>query len=118
MTDTDNATGLASQVKSFLAAARITAANGLTWAQFGDMLFALLRLVIRSADTFQGLPGPEKKAIVLEAAGDLFDAVACFAVPLAARPVWAITRPALRAFVIALASGAVEQLLPLVRATT
>jgi hypothetical protein len=48
--------------------------------------------------------------------GDLFDAVADRAVPIVALPLWVVARPAVRSLVLALASGAIEQLLWLVRA--
>jgi hypothetical protein len=52
---------------------------------------------------------------VLEAAAALFDALAPMAVPVVAYPFWLIVRPAVRALVLAIASGAIEQLLPVVR---
>ncbi len=65
--------------------------------------------------TWATLTGEQKKALALEAVGDLFDAVADRAVPPIAWPVWIVARPAVRSLVLALASGAIEQLLPLVR---
>jgi hypothetical protein len=53
--------------------------------------------------------------MVLEAVASLFDALADKAVPVSAWPLWMLARPAVRSLVIALASGAVEQILPLVR---
>ena len=46
----------------------------------------------------------------------LFDQLADKAVPLTVWPVWILVRPAIRSLVLALAAGAVEQILPLVRA--
>jgi hypothetical protein len=46
----------------------------------------------------------------------LFDAVADQAVPAAVYPLWLIVRFPIRSLVLAIASGAIEQLLPLVRA--
>ena len=105
------------QISSFLADARRTAADGLTWQEFGRLMVALLRLSVKSLDGVSTLSGADKKALALEAVAVLFDTVAVSCLPLAAWPFWAILRPALRAFVLALASGAIESLLPLVRAS-
>lgn len=106
---------LLQQVTAFLGAAREAAADGLTWSEFGELLVALLRLTIATLDTVSGMSGPEKKAVVVEAAGVLFDTVADRAVPLVVWPVWLLARPAIRSLVLALAGGAVEVLVPMVR---
>ena len=62
--------------------------------------------------------GVERKAIVLEAVAALFDAVADRCVPLVLWPIWGLIRTPVRALVLALASGAVEAILPLVRSVT
>jgi hypothetical protein len=79
-------------------------------------MLALVRLVIAGLDAVGTMTGAEKKALAMEAVSSLFDAVADKAVPTVAYPIWMIARPAVRALVLALASGAVEQVLPLVRA--
>jgi len=107
--------GLLDKIAAFVSAARAVAADGLTWAEFGELMVGLLRLVVAVLDTVTTLTGEQKKALALEAVGDLFDAVADRAVPPIAWPVWIVARPAVRSLVLALASGAVEQLLPLVR---
>ena len=107
---------IASAVKAYIETAKSAAADGLTWNEFGELLVSLLRLAVRLADLLQ-LSGAEKKAIVLDAVAALFDAVADYAVPLWLLPIWVLARPAVRALVLALASGAVESILPLVRAT-
>jgi hypothetical protein len=104
------------KVRAFIATAKVAAAGGLTWREFGELLVALLRVLIESLDTVSGMTGPEKKAAVVEAAGMLFDALADKAVPLTLWPVWILVRPAVRSLVLALASGAVEPILQLVRA--
>lgn len=108
---------IASKVKAFLQAAKSAAADGITWADFGTLLVALMRLSIATLDDVQNLTGSEKKEIVIHAVGVLFDLVADKAIPLAMYPIWYIARPAVRSLVLALASGAVEQILSLVRAT-
>ncbi len=106
---------LLEKIKAFISTAKSAAADGLTWAEFADLMLALLRLVIPAIDAAKFVSGPEKKAFALKAVGKLFDAVADKAVPVALWPIWLIVRPAVRSLVIAMASGAVEQLLPLVR---
>lgn len=106
---------LMDKIRAFISTAKSAAADGLTWAEFGDLMLALLRLVIPAIDAAKFLTGAEKKKFALEAVGMLFDAVADRAIPVAVWPLWLIVRPAVRSLVIAMASGAVEQLLPLVR---
>jgi len=104
------------KLAAFISRAVQESSDGLTVAEFGDLLISLLRLTIAQVDAFT-LPGSDKKALVLQAAGDLFDAVADKLIPLPAIPLWWIVRPAVRSLVLALASGAIESLLPLVRAS-
>lgn len=106
---------VAEKVQVYIASARIAAADGLTWTEFGELLVALLRLLIEALDAVSGMTGAEKKALVVDAAGRLFDALADKCVPLAAWPVWILVRPAIRSLVLALAAGAVEPILQLAR---
>jgi len=110
----DNSTLLA-KVRAFITQAEVAADDGLTWVEFGELLLAMLKVTIATVDAFGLATGAEKKAMVLEAAGLLFDAVADKAVPLALWPFWLVARPAVRSLVLALASGAVEIVLPMVR---
>ena len=100
---------------AFVAMAKSAAADGLTWSEFGELLVALLRVLVEAFDSVSGMTGPEKKAAVLDAAAMLFDAVADKCVPLAAWPIWILVRPAVRSLVLALASGAIEPILQLSR---
>lgn len=106
---------IASAVKAYIETADTSATDGLTWAEFGELLVGLLRLSVRLADLLS-ITGSEKKALVMEAAAALFDAVADKAIPPWLWPLWLASRPAVRALVLALAAGAIEQILPLVRA--
>lgn len=108
--------GVLSKIYSFIEAAQTSAANGLTWGEFGELLVAFLRLAISLYDDISIMTGAEKKAAVMAAAGRLFDAVADKCVPVAAWPLWMLARPAIRSLLVAVAGGAIEQLLPLVRA--
>lgn len=109
--------GLLSKISAFVTTAKSAAADGLTWAEFGDLMLALLRLVVAGVDGVSGMTGPEKKSLALGAVGSLFDAVADKAVPAAAWPLWLIARPSVRSLVLAIASGAVEWMLPIVRSS-
>ena len=106
---------LAAQLGAFFAAARSAAAGGLTWQEFGELLVSLLRMCVTTLDTVEGLTRDEKRAVVLAAAASLFDLVADKAIPVVAWPFWLIVRPAVRSLVLAIAAGAMEQILNLVR---
>ena len=107
--------GLLDKVSTYIASARAAAADGLTWGEFGELLLALLRLVVTALDTVSSLSGAEKKAFALDAVARLFDAVADYAIPVAVYPIWILARPAVRSLILALAGGVIEQLLPIVR---
>ena len=107
--------GLLAKISAFIATSRSAAADGITWAEFGELMLALLRLVVTALDTVSTMTGAQKKALALEAVASLFDAVADKAVPAAVYPLWILVRSPVRSLVIAIAAGAIEQLLPLVR---
>lgn len=107
--------GVAEKVRGFIAAAVEAAAGGISVAEFGELSVALMRVVIAAADSIPA-EGAKKKAWVVEAVGMLFDNIADKAVPMAAYPIWLVVRPAVRSLVLMAAAGAVESLLPLVRA--
>lgn len=103
------------KITAFLLAARQAAMDGLTWGEFGELMVALLRLSIETLDHVGSLTGEEKREIVLHAVGRLFDLVADKAIPAVVYPVWLLVKSPVRSLVVALASGAIEQLLPMVR---
>ena len=107
--------GLLDKISTYIASAKVAAADGLTWSEFGELLLALLRLVVSALDSVTMLSGAEKKALAIDAVARLFDAVADYAVPMTLYPIWLVARPAVRSLVLALAGGVLEQLLPLVR---
>jgi hypothetical protein len=117
MADTPAVADIDAQISSFLNDARRTAGDGLTWAEFGQLLVSLLHLVVNVLDKVNTLSGQEKKEIALTAVAALFDTTASRCVPLVVFPAWTFLRPVLRAFVLALASGAVESMLHIVRAS-
>ena len=107
---------IAEAVRSYLEAAKLAAAGGITWAEFGELLVGLVRLAVTVLDATAYLSGPAKKEIVLEAVAALFDLLADrIRVPALAMPLWLVCRPAVRSLVLALAAGAVEAILPMVR---
>lgn len=108
---------LVQKVKAFIAVADVKAKDGLTVAEFGELFVALMRLAIQAVDALDAA-GSQKKALVLEALNELFEALADKAVPLYAYPFWVVARPAIKACVMAAASGAIEVLLSLVRKAT
>ena len=109
-------TDVVNAARAYVEAARAAAYDGLTWREFGELLVGLLRLSVQAADLLN-VPGDQKKVVVMEAAAALFDAVADKAVPTVLWPLWFVARPSVRSLVLALASGAVEQILPMVRAS-
>ena len=114
MTAANDAAGFADKVRAFLVVARLKASDGLTVAEFGELLIALLRVAIDAAD-LMAQPGPERKEFVLAAVAALFDSVADQAVPTLAWPVWIVARPIVRTLLLSAVSGAIETLLPIVR---
>jgi hypothetical protein len=100
--------------RAYVLTARLAAADGITWAEFGELLTGLLRTLTQAAELLT-LPGPEKKAIVLTAAASLFDATADKCVSPWLWAFWLVIRPSVRSLVLAIAAGSVEQILPLVR---
>ena len=106
---------IADKVTAFLVTARVSAKDGLTWGEFGMLVAALVRLSVETLDATKGLTGEEKRAIVLEAVGVLFDSLAVLCVPYGMYPFWYIIRPAARSLVVAIAAGTIETLLPLLR---
>jgi hypothetical protein len=108
---------IAERVQAFILSARRASESGISWSEFGELLVALLRLTITTVDELHELTGSEKKEIVVHAAGILFDNVAGYAVPAWVSPFWFLARPSVRSLVVALSGGAVEILLPMVRAT-
>lgn len=99
----------------FLDRSREQARDGLTWTEFGSMVASLVRLAVEMLDTVQTLTGPEKKVLVLESVGVLFDRLAVMCVPTPAYPFWYIVKAPARALVVAIAAGTIETILPLVR---
>lgn len=107
--------GPSARLAAYIAAAKEVAADGLTWGEFGCLLTSLITLMAEALEFSASMTNEQKRSSVLDAAGMLFDAIAWNAVPATAWPVWYFVRPAIRAFVVALAGGILEVVLPLSR---
>lgn len=105
---------LTAAVEAFIADAKEKAAGGLTVAEFGSLMVALLRLAVAGLDTMSG-DGQDKKLWAVQMIGILFDAVAFACVPWLATPAWLLLRPAIRSIVLAAAGGMIDSLLPMIR---
>jgi hypothetical protein len=105
---------VAGAARAYVLTARLAAADGISWAEFGELLTGLLR-VLTQASELLSLPGAEKKAVVLAGAAALFDAVADRCVSPWVWAFWLVIRPSVRSLVLAIAAGSIEQILPLVR---
>ena len=108
---------LGDQVKAFVITAREAAEGGLTVGEFAELAVALLRLVITTLDTIPA-EGDQKKQWAVDAVAMLFDETADKVVPMIAWPIWMSVRPTVRQLVLLATAGAIESLLPLVRAAT
>jgi hypothetical protein len=108
---------LGDKVSAFIAIAQLKARNGLTLSEFGELVVALLRVVMSTVDSLPA-EGSEKKQWALDAVASLFDALADGCIPILAWPVWILVKPAARSILLLVISGAIESLLPLVRIAT
>ena len=105
---------LVAAARAYVLTARLAAADGITWAEFGELLTGLLRVLTQAAELLNA-PGEDKKAAVLHGAASLFDAVADKCVSPWLWAFWLVIRPSVRSLVLAIAAGSIEQILPLVR---
>lgn len=103
-------TGFWQRVAVFLANWRDAAADGLTWAEIGDLVLTALGVFIELAEA-TGLAGPDKKELVIRAFERLFDELIARQ-PLPWMPTWISgtllgwLKPGIRPLV----SGAIEYL--------
>lgn len=114
-TTTDPVVTINAQVTAFVNDARAKAVGGLTVAEFGSLTLQLLKIAVVGLESVP-TDGAAKKAWALGAVAWLFDNVAGYAVPVYLKPLWLVSRPAIRALALALAGGALEQVLHLTRA--
>lgn len=102
------------KIRAFIDSSVAMAQDGLSISEFGELVVALLRVTVDAVDSIP-IDGPSKKAWVLEAVALLYDAVADKAIPTPVYPLWLLVRSPVRSLVLAVASGAIESILPLVR---
>lgn len=102
------------KIRAFIDSAVTMAQDGLTLSEFGELSVALLRVTIAAVDSIP-IDGAAKKAWVLEAISLLYDAVADKVIPAPLYPLWLLVRSPVRSLVLAVAGGAIESILPLVR---
>lgn len=102
------------KVQAFIDSARQAAQDGLTLGEFAALATSLVSV---AAEALESIPveGSAKKAWVQDAVGLLFDAVADKVIPLYVYPLWLLVRSPVRSLVVAVAGGAVEAILPLLR---
>lgn len=105
---------LSEKVMLFVQTAKSLAVDGLSLSDFGELLIALLRLCVSFLDSIPDT-GEAKKAYAMEAVAMLYDELIDKIVPVWVWPMWIIMKPLARPMVMAIASGAIESLLPLVR---
>jgi hypothetical protein len=111
---TDSPKVLSEKVMLFVQTAKGLAVDGLSLSDFGELMVALLRLCVSFLDSIPQ-SGPAKKAYAMEAVALLYDELIDKIVPIWVWPIWLMLKPAARPLVLAIASGAIESLLPLVR---
>lgn len=102
------------KIRAFVASAKLASKDGISISEFAELSVSLLKTAMAAVESIP-IDGPSKKVWVLEAIGLLFDAVADKAIPIPVYPLWYMVRPAIRSLVLAVAGGAVEAILPLVR---
>lgn len=105
---------LSEKVMLFVQTAKGLAVDGLSLSDFGELLVALLRLCVAFLDSIPET-GEAKKAYAMEAVTLLYDELIDRIIPLWVWPIWIMFKPAARPLVLAIASGALESILPLVR---
>jgi hypothetical protein len=111
---TDSPKVLSEKVMLFVQTAKGLAVDGLSLSDFGELMVALLRLCVSFLDSIPQ-SGPAKKAYAMEAVALLYDELIDKIIPIWVWPIWLMLKPAARPLVLAIASGAIESLLPLVR---
>lgn len=103
------------KIRAYVASAQSLASDGITLSEFSELAVGLLRVTMAAVESIP-IDGPSKKAWVLEAIAMLFDSTADKLIPIVLWPAWIVFKPAVRSLVLAAAGGAVEAILPLLRA--
>jgi len=88
--------------------------DGMSVSDLATITVGGMRLAIELLDRMN-MENASKRAEVVSVVAHIFDLYADQCVPLIARPVWWLVRPAVRALCLSIAGGAVDSLVPLVR---
>lgn len=77
---------------------------------FGKLVMAMVSELVAELDNDPDTDGAEKKKLVVEAAGELFDSLSgsLIGLPWWAGPVWSIVSPYVRSYAVGFAGGLVE----------
>jgi hypothetical protein len=105
------------EIRAYIQRAKGIAADGLTLVEFAVLTVDLLKLAMKAVDSLP-TEGAAKKEFVLQAVDLLFAGIADRLVPWPAIPLWLVAKPIVRQVVLAVASGVIEAILPMVRAGT
>lgn len=114
MTDVMEVVTVTEQVRKYITNAKVLAQDGLTIAEFGELVTELMRVLVAAMDSIDAA-GPKKKQWLLAAIGALFEEVADKCVPLPAYPLWLMVRPAAKKVLLHFAGGAIEVILQMYR---
>lgn len=96
------------KVTAFIEKVKADAKDGLTLPGAAQIVYAFIELAVGAAQEL-GNPGPEKKALVLQWVGVLFDAIAPLVpVPTFYRLLQPFVRPYVKQFVLLVADGLLE----------
>lgn len=102
------------EINQLLKTVRAKAANGFTISEFSEIMFEVLRLTISAVDSLP-VDGAERKVLVLDYISEVFDEFADRVIPLWLFPIWILIQPAIKNLTLAISSGVIEKLLPVVR---
>jgi len=102
------------KISVYIEQARVRAADGLSVADLTTLTVDALRLAIGLLDHMD-MEGTNKKVEAVRVVTYFFDMFSDACVPVVARPLWWLVKPAIRALVVSCAGGLVEALLPEVR---
>lgn len=105
---------LSLRIKQYDQKVRRLLSDGVSVTDVVSILIGGLSVAIYSVDELPAT-GEERKFLVVDAVGTLFDVWAYAVAPLPVKAVWFIVSPSLKVMVQAMASAGVEMLLPIIR---
>lgn len=100
---------LQKQIDAFIAQVRMLADQGLTLAEMGQIFLAFIRLLVYGVEAEEEMSGDEKKQLVLDWVGYLFDLLApLIPLPWFLAPLSRFVQGRLRGIVLSVADGVIE----------